>query len=423
VAIQRLRRASKRTLLVVGGGTEAIAGIERAHEMGLHVVVSDGSPSATGLLAADDRLLASTYDVDATVAAARGYRREVGRIDGVICIASDVPLTVASVACELGLPGITLDAARLTSDKLAMKQTLVEHGVNVPWFAPAATATDLCAHVAEQGYPLVVKPVDSRGARGVLLLRDERTDLGWAHETALRESRSGRVMVERFIDGPQISSESLIVDGVAHTIGLADRNYEFLDRFAPHVIENGGEMPSRLAQDARAAVCDVIQRSVSAFGVSAGVIKGDIVMHAGSPYVIEVALRLSGGYLCTYEIPLSTGVDLVGEAIRIALGETPSEEDLQPRSDVGVAQRWMFPPPGRVCRVTGAAAVMSLPEIAMCEVRVVAGDVIAPVSSHPSRSGVVIATGPTRETAIDHVRSALAAIEIEVEPITRRRQR
>jgi biotin carboxylase len=416
VAIRKLSPFDERTLLVVSGGMEAVAGIERAREMGLHVVVSDGSPSAPGLLAGDDQLLVSTYDVEATVAAARRYDREVRRIDGVTCIASDVPLTVATVANELGLPGVPLDAARLATDKLAMKRRLAQSGVAVPWFAATPMAADLRAQVAERGYPLVVKPVDSRGARGVLLLRDERIDLDWAHEIASRESPTGRVMVERFVDGPQISTESLVVDGIAHTLGFADRNYEHLERFAPHVIENGGELPSRLAPDEQAEVRELVQHATDAFAIRTGVVKGDIVLCDGRPHVIEIALRLSGGYLCTHEIPLSTGVDFVGQAIRIALGETPGPHDLQPRWSTGVAQRWVFPPPGRVRRVAAVEAIAARPEIALCEIRVSEGDIVAKPSSHNTRAGVVIATGVTAEQAVSHARRAAADVEIETEP-------
>jgi biotin carboxylase len=415
VGVASPSRADERTLLVIGGGTEAVAGIARARAMGLRVLVSDADPDAPGMAIADDRLLASTYDIEATVAAARRYHREARPIDGVICIASDVPLTVASVAAELGLPGPPLDAARLASDKLAMKRRLAERGVAVPWFAPAPTAADLRAHVAEQGYPLVLKPADSRGARGVLLLRDARTDLAWAHAVALRESPSGQVMVERFIAGPQVSTESLIIDGVAHTIGFADRNYEQLDRFAPYVIEDGGELPSRLTAEEQAAVRALIQRATEAFAVRAGVVKGDIVLCDGQPYVIEIALRLSGGYLCTHEIPLSTGVDFVGQALRIALGETPSAQELRPTRHLGVAQRWLFPAPGLVRSVTGVEEVAARPEVALCEVRVGPGDLAPPLSSHRARAGVAIATGATREEAVEHARRAVAGIAIETE--------
>ncbi len=415
-----MRVAGKRTLLIVSGGVEALPGIRRARELGLHVVVSDGSPDAPGLRAADDRLLASTYDVAATVAAARRYHREVRPLDGVTCIASDVPVTVAAVAAELGLPGVPLEAAHLSADKLAMKRRLAERGVAVPWFAEALTAADLRRHVAAQGYPLVVKPVDSRGARGVLLLRDGRVDLEWAHATALRESPSDRVIVERFLAGPQVSTESLVLDDVAHTVGLIDRNYELLERFAPHVIEDGGQLPSQLPAGTQAAIHELIQRAVEAFGIRAGVVKGDVVVCDGEPHVIEVALRLSGGYQCTHEIPLATGVDFVGRALALALGETPDPQELRPRWSRGVAQRWMFPAPGRVRRITGAAAVAARPEVALCELRVAVGDTVAPPSSHTTRAGVVIATGATTEEAVGNARRAVAGVRIESERRTDR---
>jgi biotin carboxylase len=406
----------QRTLLIVSGGSEALAGIRTARAMGLHVLVSDGDPSAPGLAMAHERLVASTYDVAATVAAARRYDQQARPIDGVISIASDVPLTVAAVADELGLPGVTPHTARLSADKLAMKQRLAACQVPIPDFTAVPSVADLKAYVARHGYPIVVKPVDSRGARGVLLLSEERAgDLAWAHATALHESPSGQVMVERFLDGPQLSSESLVVDGVCHTVGMADRNYEHMQRFAPYVIEDGGELPTSLDAPARAGVCEVVQRAACALGVTSGVLKGDIVVHRGQPHVIEVAVRLSGGYLCTHEIPLATGVDFVAQAIHLALGDTPTAEDLRVMRNIGVAQRWVFPTPGRVTRVAGVEAVGARPEVALCEVRVAPGDIVPALSSHRSRAGVVIATGISRQEAVLHAQRAVAGIEIQTQ--------
>ena len=69
-------------------------------------------------------------------------------------------------------------------------------------------------------------------------------------------------------------------------------------------------------------------------GITDGTVKGDIVVHDGEPYMIELAARLSGGFFCTREIPLNTGVDFIGAAIKIALGETVDEADLTPKHSV-----------------------------------------------------------------------------------------
>ena len=110
-----------RTLLVISGGVEAADVARRAREMGLHVVASDRDPNAPGFAVAHHRLMADVYDAEDTARAAEEFHRTVRPIDGVICAAADAPLSAALVAERLGLPGITMESARLASDKLAMK--------------------------------------------------------------------------------------------------------------------------------------------------------------------------------------------------------------------------------------------------------------------------------------------------------------
>jgi biotin carboxylase len=404
-----------KNLLVVGGGIEAVPGLKRAKEMGLDLVVSDRDPDAPGFAVADDRLLASTYDIRATVAAARRYHREVRRIDGVMCIASDIPKTVAAVAADLGLPGISEESARLSSDKFDMKLKFHRDGVPVPWFSLVESAARL-HEILSRGFPLVIKPVDSRGARGVLRLT-EAVDLNWAYEFSASQSPSGRVMVEEFLAGPQISTESIVLEGVAHTPALADRNYEFLDRFAPHIIENGGDLPTRLSAEEQQSIRDLIQRAATSMGVRDGVVKGDVVFHEGKPFLIELAARLSGGYLCTHEIPLSTGVDFVGCAIRLALGERVSADDLVPRFQRYISQRYLFPSPGRVVGIVGAQAVSERLGVVFCQVRLGIGDLVGPVNSHPARAGLVMAMGGSRREAMERTQAAIESIEIETASI------
>ena len=407
---------SERTVLFVGGSIEAVAGIELAQRMGLYVVVSDANPHAPGCKAADDFIVASTYDVEATVWAAKNYHTNVRPIGGVIAIASDVPLTVARVAEELGLRGISVESAKLAMDKLAMKRRFQMDGVPVPWFSPVESPAHLERIVDREGYPLVLKPVDSRGSRGVLRLTPG-IDLDWAYETSVKHSPTNRVMVERFLDGPQVSTESIVMKGVAYTPGFSDRNYEYLGRFAPFIIENGGDLPSTLPEDVKKKVLDVVQKAALSLGVTEGVVKGDIVVHKGEPYVIELAARLSGGYFCTHEIPLNTGVDFVGNAIRLALGEEVDPEELTPKFQRCVSQRYIFPTPGKVVSVRGLEAVYNAPGIAFCDVRVKIGDVVGPINSHPARAGVVIAVGDTREEAIERALSAMESIVIETVPV------
>ena len=404
-----------RCILFIGGGIETLPGVLLAKSMGLHVVVSDANSHAPCMSEADGSLIASTYNIDESIAVAKKYNNEVHSIDGVMCLATDVPLTVAGVAAELCLPGISVEAARIVTDKLVMKDYLVSCGIPMPWYAAVKTSDALKKLVSERGSSLVIKPTDSRGARGVLRLNPD-SDLDWAFSVAKSFSPSEQVMVEEFLDGPQISTESLIVNGEVYTIGFSDRNYEFLDRYAPHIIENGGDLPSFLNETDQKSISDVVAKTAKSLKVENGVIKGDMVLSMGKPYVIEVALRLSGGYFCTHEIPLNTGVDFVGNAIRLALGDTIEHDELTPKFKHMVCQRYMFPSPGVVKEVVIPDWISDDPEIALFEVRVKPGDVVPKTVHHPARAGVVIATGKDRENARERAERAILETKISTIP-------
>jgi len=399
-----------KTLLIVSGGVEAVDAARRAKEMGLYVVVSDINPEAPGFAHADSCLIADVYGPDATAAAAFRFHTKIRKIDGVICVAADAPLTVAAVNERLGLKGITRETAELACDKLAMKQRFAERGVPVPWFSEVQTPHALQRFAVEKGRDLVIKPVDSRGSRGVQRLA-RVSDLDKAFQFARSHSPTQRVMVEQYLEGPQVSTESIVVDGRCHTPGFSDRNYEYLERYAPYFIENGGDLPSHLPADMQEKVKEVVGRAAAALGVTNGTVKGDIVVHDGEVYVIELAARLSGGFFCTREIPLNTGVDFVGNAIRVALGEPV--EDLTPKYQKHVIQRYAFPQAGKVVAIHGAEEAEKVPGVAEVNVTARIGDVIPPAGDKRPSAAMVLATGPTREVALKAANDALACLRIE----------
>jgi biotin carboxylase len=400
-----------KTLLIISGGIEAADAARRAKEMGLYVVVSDRDTEAPGFAFADSCLIADVYGPSETAAAAERYNRKIRKIDGVICVAADAPVTAATVTERLRLPGISVATAELACDKLAMKRRFSASGVPVPWFAEVRTVQELQRIAIERGRNLVIKPVDSRGSRGVQrIARIE--DLSKAFTLARDHSPSERVMVEEYLDGPQVSTESVVIDGRCFTPGFSDRNYEYLDTYAPFFIENGGDLPSHLSEETQNAVKDVVARAAAALGVTTGTVKGDIVVHDGKPYVIELAARLSGGFFCTREIPLNTGVDFIGCAIRIALGEAVSPEELEPRAMTPVVQRYAFPEPGRVVSVAGTDEARGVAGIAEIVVTAKPGDVIPHAGDKRPSAAMVLATGATREAALASANDALSRLKI-----------
>jgi len=400
-----------KTILIVSGGIEAADAAKRAKEMGFNVVVSDRDPEAPGFAYADSCIIADVYGPTETAAAAERYNRKVRKIDGVICVAADAPITTAMVSERLGLPGISVATAELACDKLKMKERFAAKGVPVPWFGEVETPQALQRIAIERGSNLVIKPADSRGSRGVQRVAQVK-DLTKAFMLARSHSPTERVIVEQYLEGPQVSTESIVVNGQCYTPGFSDRNYEFLDKYAPFFIENGGDLPSHLPLDVQAKVKDVVARAAAALGVTNGTVKGDIVVHNGEPYVIELAARLSGGFFCTREIPLNTGVDFIGAAIKVALGEPVSAEELEPKQFTPVIQRYAFPNPGHVVSVTGAEEARKIAGVSEVIVTAKPGDVIPPAGDKRPSAAMVLTTGATREAALAAANDALACLNI-----------
>lgn len=352
-----------KTLWVVGAGSEAVPGIERAKAMGLRVIASDGYAHAPGFRAADFGVVSSTYDADGTAVAA-GVWKAKDDLHGVIAMCADVPITVARVAAALGLPGLPPTVAALGADKLAQKAYLSRKNIPLPKWSEVTSPKVLVRLLEAWGTDVVVKPVDSRGARGVTIMRSvvEAFD---AFAIAQAASPSKRVMAEERLLGEQFSTEAILtVDGASMCFSLR-RNYDRLDEFLPHVIEDGADGPYA-KEDVN---CVFLNAARALVGDVPCTVKGDMVLTPDGPKVIELALRLSGGYMSTELIPRMSGVDLVGAAIRIALGDPPTMAELmtQEHAPRSVAIRYEIEPG---CK------------------------------SHPERGGHYIGEGTTREEAI-----------------------
>jgi len=405
-----------KTLLIISGGIEAVHAIRQAQRSGLHVVVSDMDPDAPGMRIADDTLVASTYDAAETSSAAKFYASTVRPIDGVIAVGADVPITIAAVVDALGISGITKDAASLAANKLAMKERLQADGVPVPWFAGIASPQELADHLTARKETLVIKPVDSRGSRGVQRVKTG-DDLELAFDRAMKESPSESVMVEAYLSGPQVSTESFVIDGKAFTPGFSDRNYELLDQYAPFFIENGGDLPSHLPGGVQKEIHQVVEQAARSMGLSQTTVKGDIVVHNGQAYVIELAARLSGGYFCTLEIPLNTGVDFIGNAIKLALDEPIDVSALDPQFQKPVVQRYKFTGPGRIVGLSGIEKARRIPGVEEVIASHRIGDVIPPVESTKSRVVMVLTTGTTIDDATKTAQQALETIDVKTVPV------
>ena len=143
----------------------------------------------------------------------------------------------------------------------------------------------------------------------------------WANEEAKEASISGKLVVEEYMDGPELSLDALIFNGHIQVTGIGDR----IIQRAPYFVEVGHTLPSNQPQEKLNLATELFCSAIKALGIDIGAAKGDIKLTKDGPKVIEIAARLSGGWMSTYTYPLATGVNLMKAAIEIALGETPTD--------------------------------------------------------------------------------------------------
>ncbi len=403
-----------KNLLILGTGKDQVFGIKKAKQMRLYTIGLDLNEFSDGVKLVDEFYRVNIKDEKEVEEFLNEYKNP---INGVIAFGVDIPEILAKAAEIKDVCYYTdYNTALISKDKYKAKKRMEKYGIKLPRFSKIETFEELTGKIEEFGYPCVLKPVDNSGARGVLRIT-EAVDLKWAFDYSKSLSKGGYLILEEFLDGMQISSESFVVDGKVYTVGLSERNYEFLDKFAPFIIENGGDLPPPLTNKQREKIDEQISKCAKAFGVKNGVIKGDLVVLEGKIFVIEVALRLSGGHFSSIEIPLNTGVDFLKYAILMSFDKKIEAENLKYKLEKYVSLRYIFP------YKKGVIKILQFPEWFKTSKDIVAYDFYYktgdtanyPVKSHPERLGFFIITSDKKENVQKLIKQTYNDIVVEIE--------
>ncbi len=410
-----------KNILIIGAGPNQLPAIRMAKHRGYRVVATDMDPKAEGFALADEAGLASTRDVAETISFVRRSHKQ-NPIDGVMTMASESAVTVARVTEALELPGLSPEAAENATNKVKRQVLFKEKNVPSPDFCFARTFDEACQKADELGWPVVIKPADSAGSRGVQLV-----DSPEAMRSAVEEIRSiskiPEFLLEEYLCGTEHSIEGIVVDGRVFWAGLSDRNYDKKHINPPYFLEDGDTMPSILDAETVKEIEDAATQTVHALGIDWGPVKGDIIVDdTKGVQVLEMAARLSGDYFCFETIPLHNGINLLETVMDLSLGLLVNPETLQPKFTRGVALRYVWPDPGRVISIKGIeeARAMTGVHFVNFEPRwkdLSIGSIISPAKSMGERVASVMAVGETRQEAVEIAKAAVSRIQIRTESL------
>lgn len=390
--------------MILGASILQLPAIEKASEMGLEVIVVDMNPEAIGFsVPGVVKEVISTIDTLAILEAAKRHM-----INGIMTLASDMPMQSVAVVChEMRLVGISEDTALKATNKAFMRDALKEAGVPVPLYFRVKGKEEFRAAIEKvraAGYQCIVKPADNSGSRGVNLLKED-ADLNAAYDYTVRYSRGGEIVVEEFMEGPEVSVETLAIDGDVHVIQITDK----LTTGAPFFVEMGHCQPSQLNIEIKNRIAEVAIAANKAIGIQNGPSHTEIKVTEEGPKIVELGARLGGDCITTHLVPLSTGIDMVECCIKIALGENP---DIRPKWSKGSAIRYLKTGRGIVKQIDGVEEAEKYPGVVQVSIVHGIGDQVGEIHSSTDRAGFVISQADCVQDAVRIAEKGIGYISV-----------
>lgn len=311
-------------ILLLGGSAQQVVAIEKARELGYYTVLCDYLPDNPGQYAADRFYIVSTTDKEAVLEVARKEQ-----VQGIVAYASDPAApTAAYVAEKMGLPGNPYEAVQILCNKDLFRKFLRENGFHAPAAEGYSAAEDALADKEKFHLPVIVKPVDSSGSKGVTVLHTWE-NFEEALQFAFSFSRSKRIIVEEYIEKKHtylIGGDIFVVDGQVAMWGLLNCHR---DAQVNPLVPVGKSYPLMLENADTERVRRTLQDLVSKLGIRWGAMNVELVVDKQDRvWPIDVGPR-NGGNMIPELLGYIFRVDVVELTIRAAMGEKVSLPQLQ----------------------------------------------------------------------------------------------
>jgi biotin carboxylase len=374
-------------ILVIGAGLAQVDAIIRAKELGYFVLASDGSKTAPGLQLADEFRIIDVKDIENNLE----WARQSG-IDGVTSYASDIALsTVLSIREQLGLPGLGHEPLEVSLDKSRQRILFAQAGLAQPEFSVVTNEKELKENIERIGFPLVAKPVDNSGSRGVSLVFSH-SELYQAFTSAQNNSSRGIVILEQFLEGVELTVEGISIDGEHHILAISDKfkpqgSYRVATQLA---------YPANISTEIRKEVVELMVKSYTVAGIDNTPTHSEVIVTKDGPKIVEIGCRGGGFYVFTRVVEAASGYDIVGNWTRLCAGDPVVLPSIQKN---GVVLRFFAADPGKLVQVTGFREAMELPDV--CGgLFIKPGENVPELTTDGSRTGWMITTGKGRSEAI-----------------------
>lgn len=301
-----------KTVIILGAGEMQIPVIKKVNELGYCSIALDYDKDAVGLKYASKSYVVSSTDVDKVLEVAQKENADA------LLTTSDYPVNVvAAVSKTMGLVSMSKEVANICTNKFLQRKVFSTYGINSPeYFLVSGNGISVEKY---NNYPYIVKPVDSSASRGVKKVNDSNELLN-AIEEAKEYSRSGQVLIEQFIGGKEFSVETLTQNGETTIVSITEKLV--IGEEYGYFVEDTHIEPARITKEEWQLIENEVVKALEAIQIDNSPSHTEVKLWNGKPYIIETACRLGGDYITSDLVPLSTGIDMLANLVRLSVGES-----------------------------------------------------------------------------------------------------
>lgn len=321
----------KQALIIIGANEFQVPLVEKARELEYETHVFAWKEGAVCRDIADYFYPISIIDREEILKTARKIKPA-----GVISIGSDLAvITVNYLAAGLGLIGNSLYSTQISTNKYEMRKAFSQANLPCPYFR--LIDKDVIPEPLNMKFPLIVKPVDRSGSRGVNRV-DNKEELNPAISRAIKESFSGQVIAEEYFNGQEYSMEMISYQGEHYFLAITEK----FTTGAPNFVETMHLQPGRMESTTLTKAIEIIKRALDVLNIKNGASHSEFkVDEDGNIMIIEIGARMGGDYIGSDLVRLSTGYDFTRMVIDIAVGNKPDLSRCQ-MSDRAALVKFIF---------------------------------------------------------------------------------
>lgn len=369
--------------------------IERAKELGLETIVVDQNPNLKNKDLADKFKCIPFEDFYENL----NFAKEEN-IDGIVNATEFAVLVSSYVANKMNLPGLDFEVAKLAKDKYAIRKKMMERGLtNVPQFFEIEKEEQLENIKGKIKFPVILKPASGLGSLNVYRV-DNISFLEEKISEVINESFNRKALIETFIEGQEYGVEAFVYNGEINILAIMKKDMTPL----PYRSELGHITPSGLSQEIETKISNTIKELIKTIGINGGPVNFDLILSNNNEvFVVDVGARMGGNAITSHIVPLSSGIDHVGNIIKYAINDNTIDQN--PKLKKAVVTRILALDEGIIKELPDFSKYLD-DEVAEIFFEKSVGDKIEKYISDAQRCGLIILHGDD----VEHLKNK--AIEI-----------